>query len=127
MKGYIARDHGMVVLSKAGAFPGTGVWTRPGGVRSQFTFIRSRERTQKSRFNEHSQLSRMFHLRLKAHPTDPCFSSARGIDNIPAAAALQRSQDKSIAQLKRIRSFWMVDCGLLNLADQILYHWSGRE
>ena len=25
MKGYIARDHGMVVLSKAGAFPGTGV------------------------------------------------------------------------------------------------------
>ncbi|KAL9090234.1 MAG: hypothetical protein Q9159_002039 [Coniocarpon cinnabarinum] len=25
MKGYIARDHGIVVLSKAGAFPGTGV------------------------------------------------------------------------------------------------------
>jgi hypothetical protein len=25
MKGYIARDRGMVVLSKAGAFPGTGV------------------------------------------------------------------------------------------------------
>jgi len=25
MKGYIARDRGIVVLSKAGAFPGTGV------------------------------------------------------------------------------------------------------
>jgi len=25
MKGYIARERGVVVLSKAGAFPGTGV------------------------------------------------------------------------------------------------------
>jgi COP9 signalosome complex subunit 12 len=25
MKGYIARDRGIVVLSKAGAFPGTGL------------------------------------------------------------------------------------------------------
>lgn len=25
MKGYIARERGIVVLSKAGAFPGTGV------------------------------------------------------------------------------------------------------
>jgi COP9 signalosome complex subunit 12 len=25
MKGYIARDRGIVVLSKAGAFPGTGI------------------------------------------------------------------------------------------------------
>lgn len=27
MKGYIARERGFVVLSKGGAFPGTGVWT----------------------------------------------------------------------------------------------------
>lgn len=26
MKGYIARERGIVVLSKGGAFPGTGVW-----------------------------------------------------------------------------------------------------
>ena len=25
MKGYISRDHGVVVLSKKGAFPGTGI------------------------------------------------------------------------------------------------------
>lgn len=27
MKGYIARERGIIVLSKGGAFPGTGVWT----------------------------------------------------------------------------------------------------
>lgn len=27
MKGYIARDRGIVVLSKGGAFPGTGIWS----------------------------------------------------------------------------------------------------